>query len=131
MRPTADRRLVACAGYAAQLAGSLVFVAAAGTSVPLLLLGIVAVRGRLRQRDLAAAADRADRVRRGGRPARGGADRRHCPRRLRVRARVLRPVAGIHHRSSGDRSGRRLAWSLQRPHLVQALAIGAFLAGRR
>jgi hypothetical protein len=37
----ADRRLVACAGYAAQLAGSLVFISAAGTSVPLLLLGIV------------------------------------------------------------------------------------------
>lgn len=37
----ADRRLVACASYAAQLAGSLVFIAAAGTSVPLLLLGMV------------------------------------------------------------------------------------------
>jgi len=37
----ADRRLVACASYAVQLAGSLVFVAAAGTSVPLLLLGVV------------------------------------------------------------------------------------------
>jgi len=36
-----DRRLVACAGYAAQLAGSLVFIGAAGTSVPLLLLGVV------------------------------------------------------------------------------------------
>jgi hypothetical protein len=37
----ADRRLVACAGYAAQLAGSLVFIGAAGSSVPLLLLGVV------------------------------------------------------------------------------------------
>lgn len=37
----ADRRLVACAGYAAQVAGSLVLLAAAGTSVPLLLLGVV------------------------------------------------------------------------------------------
>jgi hypothetical protein len=37
----ADRRLVACAGYAVQLAGSVVFIAAAGTSVPLLLLGVV------------------------------------------------------------------------------------------
>lgn len=37
----ADRRLVACAGYAAQLAGSLVLIGAAGTSVPLLLLGVV------------------------------------------------------------------------------------------
>jgi hypothetical protein len=36
----ADRRLVACAGYAAQLAGSLVLIGAAGTSVPLLLLGV-------------------------------------------------------------------------------------------
>jgi Major Facilitator Superfamily len=36
----ADRRLVACAGYAAQLAGSIVLIAA-GASVPLLLLGII------------------------------------------------------------------------------------------
>jgi len=37
----ADRRLVACAGYAAQFAGSIVFIAAAGTSVPFMLLGVV------------------------------------------------------------------------------------------
>ena len=37
----ADRRLVACAGYGVQLAGSVVLIAAAGTSVPLLLLGVV------------------------------------------------------------------------------------------
>jgi hypothetical protein len=37
----AGRRLVGCASYALQLAGSLVFVLAAGTSVPLLLLGVV------------------------------------------------------------------------------------------
>jgi hypothetical protein len=37
----ADRRLVACAGYAAQLAGSIVFIGAAGTNVPLLLLGVL------------------------------------------------------------------------------------------
>jgi Major Facilitator Superfamily len=37
----ADRRLVACTSYAAQLAGSIVLIAAAGTSVPLLLLGVV------------------------------------------------------------------------------------------
>jgi hypothetical protein len=37
----ADRRLAACAGYAAQLVGSVVFIGAAGTSVPLLLLGVV------------------------------------------------------------------------------------------
>jgi hypothetical protein len=36
-----DRRLVACAGYGAQLAGSLVFIAAAGTDIPLLMTGIV------------------------------------------------------------------------------------------
>jgi MFS family permease len=41
MPPGADRRLIACAGYAAQLAGSVVFVLAAGTSVPMLLLGVV------------------------------------------------------------------------------------------
>jgi hypothetical protein len=40
MSPGADRRLVASASYAAQMAGSIVFVAAAGTSVPLLLCGI-------------------------------------------------------------------------------------------
>jgi hypothetical protein len=32
---------LACAGYAAQLAGSIVLIAAAGASVPLLLLGII------------------------------------------------------------------------------------------
>ena len=37
----ADRRLVACVGYALQLAGSLTLVTAAGDSVPLLLLGVV------------------------------------------------------------------------------------------
>lgn len=37
----ADRRFIACAGYAVQLAGSIVFIAAAGTSVPLLMLGVV------------------------------------------------------------------------------------------
>jgi len=37
----ADRRLAACLGYAAQLAGSVAFVFAAGTNVPLLVLGIV------------------------------------------------------------------------------------------
>ncbi len=37
----ADRRLVACGGYAFQLAGSLVLVLAAGENVPLLLLGVV------------------------------------------------------------------------------------------
>jgi hypothetical protein len=36
-----DRRLVACASYAVQLCGSMVFVMAGGESVPLLLLGIV------------------------------------------------------------------------------------------
>jgi hypothetical protein len=37
----ADRRLVASASYAVQLAGSLAFVAAAGSSIPLLLLGVI------------------------------------------------------------------------------------------
>jgi hypothetical protein len=37
----ADRRFVACASYAAQIAGSIAFIAAAGTSVPLLVIGIV------------------------------------------------------------------------------------------
>lgn len=37
----ADRRLVACVSYGVQIAGSLAFVAAAGTSVPLLLAGVV------------------------------------------------------------------------------------------
>jgi cyanate permease len=37
----ADRRLVACAGYLAQFAGSVGLIVAAGTSIPLLLLGIV------------------------------------------------------------------------------------------
>lgn len=37
----ADRRLVACGGYAMQIAGSLAFMAAGGTSVPLMLTGVV------------------------------------------------------------------------------------------
>jgi len=37
----ADRRIVACIGYGIQLVGSLAFFAAGGTSVPLLLLGII------------------------------------------------------------------------------------------
>jgi hypothetical protein len=37
----ADRRLVACAGYVAQLIGSLMFYFAAGQSIPLLLTGVV------------------------------------------------------------------------------------------
>ena len=37
----ADRRLVACVGYALQLTGSLTLVGAAGTDVPLILLGVV------------------------------------------------------------------------------------------
>ncbi len=41
MPPNADRRLIACAGYVLQCAGSLALLAAAGTSVPLLLSGIV------------------------------------------------------------------------------------------
>ena len=38
---SADRRLLAALGYLAQLLGSLVFICAAGTSVPLLLLGVI------------------------------------------------------------------------------------------
>src|SRR6516165_3784136 len=41
MPANADRRLVACASYAVQIASSLVFILAAGTSVPLLLLGVL------------------------------------------------------------------------------------------
>jgi len=37
----ADRRIVACIGYAAQFAGSIAFICAAGTNIPLLLTGIV------------------------------------------------------------------------------------------
>lgn len=36
-----DRRLVACASYAVQVLGSISFIAAAGTSAPLLLLGVM------------------------------------------------------------------------------------------
>ena len=36
-----DRRLVACAGYVAQMAGSIVLIFAGGTNVPLLLTGII------------------------------------------------------------------------------------------
>jgi len=36
-----DRRLVACASYAVQIAGALAFIAAAGASVPQLILGVL------------------------------------------------------------------------------------------
>jgi MFS family permease len=36
-----DRRLVACASYAMQIAGSIAFIMAAGESAPLLLVGVV------------------------------------------------------------------------------------------
>jgi MFS family permease len=41
MPAKADRRLMACASYAVQIAGCVAFVAADGTSVPLLLAGII------------------------------------------------------------------------------------------
>jgi hypothetical protein len=41
MPAAADRRLVACASYAVQIVGALAFIAAAGTSVALLILGVV------------------------------------------------------------------------------------------
>jgi MFS family permease len=41
MHPQSDRRIVACASYATQISGSIAFIAAAGTSGPLLLLGVV------------------------------------------------------------------------------------------
>jgi MFS family permease len=37
----ADRRLVACASYAVQVAGSLAFILAGGASAPLLLAGVL------------------------------------------------------------------------------------------
>jgi len=36
-----DRRLIACASYAVQITGSIIFLAAAGTNIPLLILGVV------------------------------------------------------------------------------------------
>jgi MFS family permease len=41
MPVSADRRLVACASYAVQIAGMAVLIAAAGKNVPLLLLGVM------------------------------------------------------------------------------------------
>jgi MFS family permease len=37
----ADRRLIACGNYAVQIAGSVALIAAAGSSVPLILLGVL------------------------------------------------------------------------------------------
>jgi len=41
MSGDADRRLVACASYALQIAGTLAFILAAGTHVPLLVAGVL------------------------------------------------------------------------------------------
>ena len=45
MRYVASRRLIACANYVMQIAGSLAFLLAAGDNIPLLLLGIVLFGG--------------------------------------------------------------------------------------
>jgi hypothetical protein len=37
----ADRRLVACASYVVQIVGSIAFLVAAGTNIPLLLIGVI------------------------------------------------------------------------------------------
>jgi hypothetical protein len=41
MPASSDRRLIACASYAMQIIGSLAFILAAGTHVPLLLVGVL------------------------------------------------------------------------------------------
>jgi len=41
MHPQSDRRIMACASYSVQIAGLIAFIAAAGTSAPLLVLGVV------------------------------------------------------------------------------------------
>jgi MFS family permease len=41
MPESIDRRLVACASYAVQVAGTITFIAAAGMNIPLLILGVV------------------------------------------------------------------------------------------
>lgn len=41
MPAAADRRLVACVSYAVQIVGTLTLVAAAGTNIPLLLIGVL------------------------------------------------------------------------------------------
>jgi MFS family permease len=41
MPERADRRLVACANYGVQIAGIVAFIAAGGTSVPLMLIGVL------------------------------------------------------------------------------------------
>ena len=82
MPADADRQLVACASYMVQIAGSVVFILAAGASVPLLLLGGVLFGSGIGQRHVIAAAHRASRVPEGRRTARGGSHRRYCARNL-------------------------------------------------
>ncbi|SFY30927.1 Major Facilitator Superfamily protein [Paracoccus pantotrophus] len=95
MPVSADRRLVACASYGVQVAGSLLFLLAAGEGGA----RHCALRVGDRQCHLAAAADRAA----GVHPGRGGprraADRRHRPGRPCLRSGGVRPVAwGWHDR---------------------------------
>lgn len=95
MPVSADRRLVACASYGVQVAGSLLFLLAAGEGGA----RHCALRVGDRQCHLAAAADRAAGVHPGrGRP-RGAADRRHGPGRPCLRSGGVRPAArGWHDR---------------------------------
>ena len=93
----ADRRLVACGGYVVQIAGSIAFMLAAGTSVPLLLAGVVLFGLGFRQRHLVAATPhRPGRIRQGGCSASGGSYRSHRAGRLRDCAGIFRPDPGVH-----------------------------------
>ena len=107
MPASADRRLVACASYAVQIAGCAAFIAADGASVPLLLLGRRPVRRRIRQRHMAATADRSSRIRRGRCAARGRADCRDLARNLRLRSRRIRHGQGIRFARRRRRFRRR------------------------
>jgi hypothetical protein len=129
MRPGIDRRLFACTGYALQLAGSIAFLAAGGSSLPLLLAGVVLfgagfgnatslppliAQVEFSKADAARVVPLIVGISQGGyafAPAAFG---------------LIRDLAPAADAAAGAAPGLYVAAAL-----VQALAIGAFLAGRR
>ena len=89
----ADRRLVACASYGVQIAGALAFLAAAGTNIPLLWVGVILFGAGIGNATslpplIAQVEFTAEDV-----PARRRAHRRHRAGHVRIRTRSLRAYA--------------------------------------
>ena len=125
MPPGADRRAIACVNYVVQIAGSLAFLSAAGTNVPLLVLGVllfgVGIGNTTSLPPLIAQAEFAE------------ADVGRVVSlivAISQAAYAFAPAAfGMIRELSGANAGTMLFFATAA--VIQALAITAFLAGRR